>query len=158
MIDDAERRAMSRRGEAEAVFEEQRANAAKAAADFEKTLADRRDTAETIFQQRTDEAEQALDEARDRVQRTRTEADQMAAEAQRKAAQLHAESQQKSEQIVAEAVARAERIRDESERELAAHVQRRNAINAQLTNVRQMLATLSGTTPPSSGPDLQKKD
>ncbi len=47
---------------------------------------------------------------------------------------------------MAEAVARADRIRDESERELAAHIQRRNAINAQLTNVRQMLATLGGAT------------
>jgi len=41
---------------------------------------------------------------------------------------------------------RADRIRSESDRELAAATQRRDAINAQLTNVRQMLATLSGTS------------
>ena len=53
---------------------------------------------------------------------------------------LIAEAEQKAEQIVAEAMARADRIRAESERELAAATQRRDSINAQLTNVRQMLA------------------
>ena len=77
----------------------------------------------------------------------RAETDRAAAEASRKSAQLLAESEQKAEQIVAEAIARADRIRSESERELAAATQRRDSINSQLTNVRQMLATLSGTTP-----------
>jgi hypothetical protein len=45
---------------------------------------------------------------------------------------------------VAEAKAKADRIREDSERVLAAATQRRDSINAQLTNVRQMLATLSG--------------
>jgi hypothetical protein len=36
-------------------------------------------------------------------------------------------------------------VRNDSERELAAATQRRDSINAQLTNVRQMLATLSGS-------------
>ncbi|PBO23293.1 hypothetical protein CLM85_16800, partial [Streptomyces albidoflavus] len=36
------------------------------------------------------------------------------------------------------------RIRSESERELAALTNRRDSINAQLTNVREMLATLTG--------------
>jgi 4-hydroxy-3-methylbut-2-enyl diphosphate reductase IspH len=106
-----------------------------------------------MFQERTEEAERALDEARDRVTRMRAEADQIAAEAQRRAAQLTAESERKAEQIVAEAKARAERIREESERELAAATQRRNAINAQLANVRQMLATLSGTAASANQPE-----
>ena len=48
---------------------------------------------------------------------------------------------------MADAKARADRIRAESERELAAATQRRDSINAQLTNVRQMLSTLSGAGP-----------
>ena len=36
-------------------------------------------------------------------------------------------------------------MRADSERELAAASQRRDSINAQLSNVRQMLATLTGT-------------
>ena len=73
------------------------------------------------------------------------------AEASRKAARVTAESESKAEQIVADAVARADRIRAESEREVAAATQRRDSINAQLTNVRQMLATLSGTTAAAIG-------
>ncbi|HEX5771903.1 MAG TPA: hypothetical protein VFY11_13155, partial [Nocardioidaceae bacterium] len=38
----------------------------------------------------------------------------------------------------------AARVRSESERELSAATQRRDSINAQLSNVRQMLATLTG--------------
>ncbi len=36
-------------------------------------------------------------------------------------------------------------MRNDSDRELAAATQRRDSINSQLTNVRQMLATLSGS-------------
>jgi cell division septum initiation protein DivIVA len=45
MADESERMAIARSGEAEALYEEQRARAAKAAADFEQTLAERRDKA-----------------------------------------------------------------------------------------------------------------
>ena len=45
---------------------------------------------------------------------------------------------------MADANAKADRIRSESERELAALTNRRDSINAQLTNVREMLATLTG--------------
>src|SRR5262249_7044675 len=44
-----------------------------------------------------------------------------------------------------DAKATAERVRADSERELTAASQRRDSINAQLANVRQMLATLTGT-------------
>ena len=48
--------------------------------------------------------------------------------------------------MVSEARTSADRVRAESERELAAAAQRRDSINAQLSNVRQMLATLTGTS------------
>ncbi len=67
LLDDADRHALARRREAEAVYEDQRAKAAKAAADFEQTLADRRDKAEKSFQDRTAVAESQLSEAQDRV-------------------------------------------------------------------------------------------
>jgi len=53
-------------------------------------------------------------------------------------------AQRQAEDIVADANAKADRIRSESERELAALTNRRDSINAQLTNVREMLATLTG--------------
>ena len=47
----------------------------------------------------------------------------------------------------------ASRVRAASERELAAASQRRDSINAQLANVRQMLATLTGSAPAALIPD-----
>jgi hypothetical protein len=146
MADEAERMAIARSGEAEALYEEQRARSAKAAADFEQTLAERRDKSEQQFQERSQMAEKELDAARNRVAKLRAEGDQLQAEAARRAQQLQADAERKAEQIVADAMERADRIRTETDREVAAATQRRNAINSQLTNVRQMLATLSGTS------------
>ena len=56
------------------------------------------------------------------------------------------EAEQQAASIVGDARAQAARIRADSERELAAASQRRDSINAQLANVRQMLATLTGGT------------
>ena len=61
---------------------------------------------------------------------------------------LLADAEERATTMVAEARATADRVRAESERELAAAAQRRDSINAQLSNVRQMLATLSGTSVP----------
>ena len=55
------------------------------------------------------------------------------------------EARQEAARIVGDAKATAERVRADSERELTAASQRRDSINAQLANVRQMLATLTGT-------------
>ena len=69
--------------------------------------------------------------------------EQEAAEAQ--ARRTLVEAEERAESIVREARSNADRVRSDSERELAAATQRRDSINAQLTNVRQMLATLSGS-------------
>jgi hypothetical protein len=47
---------------------------------------------------------------------------------------------------VSDAKAAAAKVRADSDRELSAATQRRDSINAQLANVRQMLATLTGGT------------
>jgi hypothetical protein len=147
LLDDADRQATARGQEAEALYEHQRAQAAKAAADFEQTLAGRREKAERVFQDRTTLAERQLATAEEQVAQLRAETEQATTEAARRAERLTAESKASAEQIVAEAIARADRIRSESERELRASTQRRDSINAQLANVRQMLATLSGAAP-----------
>ena len=61
-------------------------------------------------------------------------------------------AQRQAEDIVADANAKADRIRSESERELAALTNRRDSINAQLTNVREMLATLTGAAVAAATP------
>jgi DivIVA domain-containing protein len=145
--DGAERAASVRLQEAEAVYEEQRARAAKAAADFETTLAGRRQAAEDEFTQKMAAAQGRLDEASEFADRTRSEGEAARGQAAKESARLAEEAREKAEQIVAEAKASAERIRADTDRELAAATQRRDSINAQLANVRQMLATLTGTAP-----------
>lgn len=145
--DSAERDARVRLQQAEAVYEEQRARAAKSAADFETTLAGRRGAAEDEFTQKMSESQARLDEANAFGEQTRTEAEAMRAQAAKEAGRLAEEAREQAAQIVGEAKTTAERIRADTERELAAATQRRDSINSQLANVRQMLATLTGTAP-----------
>ena len=153
MLDDADRHATARREEAEAVYENQRARAAQAAADFETTLAHRRTKAEKEFMDRGTASEAELEAVQDRTELLRQEAERAHRDAMAQAARELDEAREKAAEIVSAAQARATRVRAESDREVAAASQRRDSINAQLTNVRQMLATLSGTGPaPANDP------
>jgi hypothetical protein len=76
-------------------------------------------------------------------------------EAEARIARMLSDAEDRSTSMVAEARATADRVRAESERELAAAAQRRDSINAQLSNVRQMLATLTGTVPGVALPELE---
>lgn len=147
--DESERDAAARREEAEAVFESQKAKAAAAASDFETTLARRRDLAERDFADRTAAAEQQLLSVQDQAEQLRLESQKLRADAERKAARQLEEAERQAREIVAEAQARADKVSAESARELAAATQRRDSINSQLTNVRQMLATLGGGSLPA---------
>jgi DivIVA domain-containing protein len=144
ILDDADRQATARREEAEAVYERARAKSAAAAADFETTLATRRDTSAQEFAVQIAAAEQQLAAVEQRAQQIRTDSELRQHEAENKSSHQLAEAKAQAQAMVAEAKAKADRIRDDSERVLVAATQRRDSINAQLTNVRQMLATLSG--------------
>ncbi|MEO8517701.1 MAG: hypothetical protein ABI438_00875 [Dermatophilaceae bacterium] len=144
IMDDADRQATARREEAEAVYERARAKSAAAAADFETTLATRRDTSAQEFAAQVTAAEQQLAAVQQRAEQTRAESERSQQEAANKSAHQLSEAQSQAKAMVAEAKTKSERIRDDSERVLVAATQRRDSINAQLTNVRQMLATLSG--------------
>jgi hypothetical protein len=143
--DAAERDAAAMRQEGEAVFEQQRANAAKAAADFETTLAERRDRTTAEFREQQANTQMQLDAMMQRVEETREAAQREQEAAEAEARRIVVEAEARSETLVREARAAADRVRTESDRELAAATQRRDSINAQLTNVRQMLATLTGS-------------
>ncbi len=146
ILDYADREAMARREEAEAVYEHQRARAAAAAADFEKTLAERRDRAAEEFAAQMQVNEQAIVRAQERQAALDAEADRTLAEAKTQA-DLHLKgAREEAGHHVDSARLTAEKIRRESERELQAATARRDAITAQLTNVRQMLATLGGVS------------
>jgi hypothetical protein len=149
LVEEADRQAAARRAEAETVYEGQRAQAAQAASDLEQALAQRRNKVEHELQLRTAIAERQLSLTREHAEQVRAETDHATAEAARTAAAVIADAERRAEQLVADAVARAAQLRSESERELAATIRRRDSISYQLANVRQMLATLTGT----SGPD-----
>ncbi len=145
--DAAERDASARRAEAEALYEDQRAKAAQAAADFETTLAERRQKATAEFQAQQAATQAELDAMAARNKDTEATLERNRAEAEERIARMLADAEERSTTMVSEARTSADRVRAESERELAAAAQRRDSINAQLSNVRQMLATLTGTVP-----------
>jgi len=78
------------------------------------------------------------------------DAQQTEAAARLEAHNLVMAAEEQAASVVDEARSKAARMRAESDRELAAAAQRRDAINAQLGNVREMLATLTGSV---SAPD-----
>lgn len=146
-LDTADRDAAARLQEAEAIYENQRAKAAQAATDFETTLAKRRESVEADFTDQMSSTKLHLEQAEGRVEQLNEEAEQVLGEAGREARRLIDDAKQRAESSIRESKTVAARVRSDSERELAAATQRRDSINAQLANVRQMLATLSGVAP-----------
>lgn len=145
--EEAKRDAEARRAEADALYEAQQAKAAQAAADFETTLAERRDRVEREFASQFETTRSQLDEAQAHLEQTRNEAQRIRNDAEIGGRRLVEDAQKEAAEIVAQARAHADRLAAESDRALAAAAQRRDSINAQLANVRQMLATLTNVSP-----------
>ena len=144
ILDDAGREAAARREEAEAYFENQRARAAAAAADFEATLSARRDKAAADFTAQMAVHDAALSDAQEKAARLAKEADDHHASRTAEAERVLEDARAQAASVIDAAREQAERIRRDSERELAAATARRDSITAQLSNVRNMLATLGG--------------
>jgi hypothetical protein len=103
-------------------------------------------------------AEAELEAVQERAATLRQELERQQRDTATQIAHELEEAREKAAEIVSAAQTRAERVRAESDRELAAAAQRRDSINAQLTNVRRMLATLSGTAPVAVAADGQSDD
>ncbi|MCL2784127.1 MAG: DivIVA domain-containing protein, partial [Propionibacteriaceae bacterium] len=142
ILDQADREALARREEAEAIYENQRARAAVAAADFEKTLAERRDEAAKDFAAQMKAQDEAMQRAEESLYSIQEEAESYKTEAQEQADQTIRDANNQANDILKQAKATADRVRRESEREVQAASARRDAITLQLSNVRQMLATM----------------
>ncbi|GAB77576.1 hypothetical protein SAMN05421595_1414 [Austwickia chelonae] len=141
IVDEAVRDAAARREEAEAYYERQRAVASEAAAEFERTLSQRRERATHEFQVEISAREEELRRVVEHTEALRTEADQERQDAAAEAAHRLQEAREQAQELLDTARAQAERVRRESERELAAAMARRDSITSQLSNVRSMLAT-----------------
>src|SRR6478672_10296408 len=136
----------AQRQELAAEFEAHRLKASTASAELEVTLAARRESADAEFEARRRQQEAALTESESRLRQLTERAEHDAHEMRAKAEQLLQNAEAQADQIVSEARDHASRVREESDRELAAASAQRDSISAQLSNVRQMLATLGGGT------------
>lgn len=144
ILDFADRESQARREEAEALYERQRAESTTAAADFERTLAERRESVAAAFTAQMDEHERVLAESVTRRDEAEAEAKRLLDEALHQSRSLVESAQEEADQLVTYARTQADRIKTESERELAAATARRDSISSQLANVRQMIGTLGG--------------
>lgn len=146
ILDSADRESSARREEAEAVYEQQQQRATAAAADFERTLAGRRDASAKEFALQEAAHAQNLTTMIERREAAEAEGARVLAEAHEQARGALDAAHTEAAQVIAAARANADRIRRDSDRELVAATQRRDAITSQLTNVRQMLSTLGHDT------------
>lgn len=146
-VEAAHREAGARREEAEALWEDHRARAAAAAAEFEVTLANRRERAQEDFRARAEAAEDHLESVGRAADHARARAERESSDAREHVQRLLDDADAQGDRVVGEARERAERLRADSDRELAAASQRRASINAQIASVRQMLASMSGSVP-----------
>lgn len=136
----------AQRQELAAEFEAHRLKASTASAELEVTLAARRESADAEFEARRRQQEAALTESESRLRQLTERAEHDAQEMRARAEQLLQNAEAQADQIVSEARDHASRVREESDRELAAASAQRDSISAQLSNVRQMLATLGAGT------------
>lgn len=134
------------RAEAASELEEARAKAAQAAKDFETTLSRRRDQAEQELSTRLAEVERRLAETNEAADAVKRDADNYRAENERRAAGILESAKREAEALVTDATAKATRQKSEVERELATLTRRRDSVQAQLQNVREMLATMTGAS------------
>ncbi|MFE5715874.1 protein kinase [Streptomyces sp. NPDC056501] len=148
ILAEAHRDAQAKRAAADALFEETRAMAEKAASDFEANLKKRREQAETDLATRQAKAETRLGEIEHRAEQLRVEAQRLRTDTENRARLTIETARRQGADIVAEANAEADRIRTEAEREVAALMRRRDSIHAQMTAVREKLAELTGQTLP----------
>ena len=144
MVEDAEREASARRAEAEALFETHRARAATATADLERSLAARREQAASEIAAQLAAHETSLQAAEARALQLGKQSEAAFEEARGIAATHVAQAEEQAALILQRARAQADRITRSSEREVTAASARRDSINVQLDNLRQMLATLGG--------------
>lgn len=155
IVDYADREAIARREEAEAVYEAHRARAAGAAAEFEQNLADRREKASEELDAHIAANQNAIARLQDRHDNLEMEAEHLLSGAKDEAETIMRAAREEALEHIAAARSSSVKIRRESERELQAAVSRRDAINAQLANVRKMLATLDETSSSLSAQDSE---
>jgi hypothetical protein len=153
---DAERDALATRSEAQAYFEAQRTNAAKVAAELEATIAARRDQAEQENANRLAAVGRQVGAAQEHAAQVRVDAERLRSETEIVANKRLADAERRAHEIIEEARANADLARADSDRELAAAMERRDLIDTQLGNLRHALSALSTLASPAVTADLER--
>lgn len=139
----AEKAAQTAAGAAE-VVESARARGAQLATEVETKMTAQREQFERDVVTRQEAAERRLQETAQLAAQLKTESITITEDSQRAAQALIEAARAAATELITETVSRAEKLQAEAEREVAALTHRRDSINAQLHNVREMLATLTG--------------
>lgn len=152
IVDYADREAVARREEAESIYEAHRARAAAAADEFERNLGDRQRQADVDFASRTELHEQAITALLERQEVLQAEAEQAAERAREEARAILRTAREEAQQHLDTAHAEVAELRGQADRDLQTIVAKRDAVNAQLATVRQLLADLD-TGPSTADPE-----
>jgi hypothetical protein len=142
-IQGTEKAAQTANGAAE-VVESARARGAQLATEVETKMTAQREQFERDVVTRQETAERRLQETAQMSAQLKTESITITEDSQRAAQALIEAARAAAVELVTETASRAERLQQEAEREVAALTHRRDSINAQLTGVRETLASLSG--------------
>jgi cell division septum initiation protein DivIVA len=132
-------------GGAGEVVEAARAHGAQLATDTETRMTTQREQFERDVVARQETAERRLSETAQLAAQMKAESTQMTEDSQRAAQALIEAARAAARELVEETSERAARLGQEAEREVAALTHRRDSIQAQLSTVRETLASLSGS-------------
>ncbi|WP_187283372.1 serine/threonine protein kinase [Streptomyces sp. t39] len=131
-----ERDVGDRRAEADALFEETRAKAAQAAADFETALAKRREQAERDLTTRRVTAEKRLAEIEHRAAQLALEAERLRTDAEERARRTVQSAQRQVENVLQDGNAKVAAARTEAERAMNALAELRTRVAGMLADSR----------------------
>lgn len=145
----ASREADEMRQAAASLLDEQKAKAATIEADFERGMEARRTEAETKLRDVIDDHQTRMHDLDEHLEKRRVEGERRHQEALSASRAILEDAHNRADAIIAEAAASAENLRVESEKEVAVITKQRDDINAQLSNVREMLASLTGGSLPA---------
>lgn len=145
LLDAATREAAIRRREAESLLERQRAAVVTANEEFERAIAQRSEAADQAFRHAEADHRRRLDALGRHLSAQQTEIEAGRAQAKQEAREIIDAAHAQAAGIIEQARNTAAQLRAAADREIAAAVQRRDSLNAELAELREVLGSLTST-------------
>lgn len=143
LLDAASREAALRRREAESLLDRQRTAVVKANEEFERTIAQRSEAADQAFRHAEADRRSRLDALGRHVSAQQAEIEAGRAQAKQQARDIIDAAHAQAAGIIEQARSTAAQLSTEADREIAAAVQRRDSLNAELAELREVLESLT---------------